>query len=119
MCPGNHESGGKRLSGKTRKGSRWLWQALVEAAHAAARTKTTYFGAQYRRLAARRGGNKAVIAVGHSILIIVYHLLKQGGTYADLGPAYFDKVGSEQLQRRLVHRLEALGYHVNVTPIAA
>ena len=117
MCPGNHESGGKRFSGKTRKGSRWLREALVEAAHAAARTKATYLGAQYQRLAARRGDNKAVIAVGHSILVIVYHLLQDGGTYEDLGPTYFDQLGREQVQRRLVRRLEAMGNVVTVTPL--
>ena len=119
MCPGNHESGGKRFSGKTRKGSRWLREALVEAAHAAARAKTTYLGAQYQHLAARRGGNKAVIAVGHSILVIVYHLLKDGGVYEDLGPTYFDELGREQVQRRLVRRLEAMGNVVTVTPLQA
>jgi transposase len=74
MCPGNHESAGKRLSGKTRKGNSWLRKLLVEAAHAAAHTKNTYLSTQYHRLAARRGKKKAMIAVGHSILVIVYHM---------------------------------------------
>lgn len=115
MCPGSHESGGKRLSGKTRKGSKWLREALVEAAHAAARARTTYLGAQYQRLAARRGGNKAAVAVGHTILVIIYHLLRDGGTYTDLGPRYFDQRDQERVQRRLVSRLESLGYTVHVT----
>jgi transposase len=115
MCPGSHESGGKRLSGKTRKGSKWLREALVEAAHAAARARTTYLGAQYQRLAARRGGNKAAVAVGHTILVIIYHLIRDGGTYTDLGPRYFDQRDQERVQRRLVRRLESLGYTVQVT----
>ena len=78
LCPGNHESAGKRHSGKTRKGSPWLRACLVQAAHAAARTKGTYLAAQYRRLAARRGRAKAAVAVAHSILIIVYHVLTEG-----------------------------------------
>lgn len=85
MCPGNHESAGKRQSGKTRKGNRALRAALVEAAQAAGRSKRTYLGAQFRRLAARRGKKKAAVAVGHSILIIVYHLLTEGTSYQDLG----------------------------------
>ena len=71
MCPGNHESGGKRLHGKTRKGSRWLRQILVEIAHVASKTKTTYLAAQYRRIAARRGKKRALMAVGHTVLTIV------------------------------------------------
>ena len=85
LCPGNHESAGKRRSGKTRKGSPWLRACLVQAAHAAARTKGTYLAAQYRRLAARRGRAKAAVAVAHTILIIVYHLLTEGTVYRDLG----------------------------------
>jgi transposase len=72
MCPGHDESGGKRLSGKTRKGSRWLRQVLVEAAHVAAKTQQTYLAAQYQRIAARRGKKRALIALGHTILVIVY-----------------------------------------------
>src|SRR5262245_17974126 len=75
MCPGHHESAGKRLSGKTRKGSRWRRQVLVEAAHVAAKTKQTYLAAQYRRIAARRGKKRARMALGHTILIIVYDVL--------------------------------------------
>ena len=77
MCPGNHESAGKRQSGKTRKGSPWLRALLVQAAHAAARTKGTYLAAQYRRLAARRGKSRAAVAVGHTILVIAFHLLRR------------------------------------------
>jgi transposase len=118
MCPGNHESAGKRTSGRTRKGNRWLRTALVEAAHAAGHTKHTYLAAQYHRLAARRGRKKAVVAVGHSILTIVYHLLARPEPYQDLGAAYLDGRDRERLQRRLVGRLETLGFKVNLEPAA-
>jgi transposase len=113
MCPGNHESAGKRLSGKTRKGSPWLRQALVEAAHSVGRTKT-YLGAQYHRLAARRGKKKAAIAVAHSILVIIYHVLKRREPYCELGANYFDERDRQAVERRLVHRLERLGYIVQL-----
>jgi transposase len=112
LCPGNHQSAGKRRSGKTRKGSPWLRAALAEAAQAAGRTKGTYLGAQYRRLAARRGKKKAAIAVAHSILRIAYQLLKHRTTYCDLGHDYFDKRDQQGVERRLVQRLEGLGYKV-------
>jgi len=118
LCPGHHESAGKRASGKTRKGNRALRTALVEAAKAARRTRETYLGAQYRRLAARRGPNKAAVAVAHSILVIAYHLLKDGGTYDDLGADFFDRRDQDALERRLVHRLEALGNKVTVEKVA-
>lgn len=114
MCPGNHESGGKRLSGRTRKGSRWLRQVLIEAAHAAARSKTTYLGAQYRRLAARRGTKKAIIALGHTILVMVYHVLTRREPYRDLGSNYFDEHDRQAVERRLVRRLEKLGLTVSI-----
>jgi len=118
MCPGNHESAGKRRSGKTRKGSPWLRALLVQAAHAGARKKDTYLGAQYRRLAARRGKSRAAVAVGHAILIIAYHLLRDGTDYHDLGPRYFDERDRRAVERRLVHRLEGLGYTVSLQPAA-
>jgi transposase len=119
MCPGNNESAGKRRSGKTRKGSPWLRAALVEAAQAAGRTKQLYLGAQYRRLAIRRGTKRAVVAVGHSILVIAYHVLQRDTCYDDLGPQYFDDRDRQAVQRRLVRRLEALGYKVALQPTAA
>ncbi len=119
MCPGNNESAGKRLSGRTRKGNRYLRSALVEAAHAAARSKNSYLGAQFHRLCARRGANKATIAVGHSILVIAYHLLKEPESiYRDLGLHYFDERDRQATERRLVHRLEGLGYRVTLEPAA-
>jgi transposase len=114
MCPGNHESAGKRLSGKTRKGNSWLRKLLVEAAHAAAHTKNTYLSTQYHRLAARRGKKKAMIAVGHSILVIIYHMLQQQKGYEELGGNYFDERQRQITERRLVRRLEQLGYEVSL-----
>ncbi|MEA2529843.1 MAG: transposase [Thermomicrobiales bacterium] len=119
MCPGHHESAGKRQSGKTRKGSPWLRALLVQAAHAAARTKGTYLAAQYRRLAARRGKSRAAVAVGHTILVIAFHLLRDGTTYRDLGSTYFDQLDRQHVERRLVHRLHDLGYRVTLEPLAA
>lgn len=115
MCPGNNESAGKRKTGKTRKGSKWLRQVLTEAAHGAAATKNTYLGALYRRLAPRRGTRKALVAVGHAILVIVYHVLKRGEPYRDLGANYFDERDQQNVRNRLVRRLQQLGYQVNLT----
>jgi len=120
MCPGNNESAGKHRSGKTRKGNRYLQAALVEAAQAAFRKKESYLATQGHRLAARRGKKKAVVAVGHTLLVIVYHLLKHPESiYQDLGMHYFDQRDHEMIQRRLVKRLEGLGYRVTIEPIAA
>jgi transposase len=114
VCPGNNESAGKRLSGTTRHGNRWLCGVLVQAAHAAAHTKDTYLAAQYRRIASRRGSKRAAIAVAHSILVIIYHLLRDGTTYQDLGANYFDERERQSVEHRLVHRLERLGYQVTL-----
>jgi transposase len=119
MCPGHNESAGKRKSGKTRKGKAWLRTALVEAAHASGRARHTYLGAQYHRLITRRGKKKAVIAVGHTILTIAYHLLTRGTIYEDLGVTYFDERDRARVERRLVGRLEALGYTVQLDHSAA
>jgi transposase len=119
MCPGNNESGGKRRSGKTTKGNPWLRAALVEAAHAAGRTRDTYLSAQYRRLASRRGKKRAAVAVGHTILVIAYHLLQRSCGYEELGGDYFDKRDRQAVERRLVRRLEGLGYKVSLDPVAA
>ncbi len=116
MCPGNNESGGKRLSGKTRKGSPWLRSALVEAAHGAIHCKDSYLSAQYQRLVIRRGGKKATIAVGHTLLVIIYHLLLEDKDYEELGGNYFDEWDRLAVQKRLVRRLEKLGYEVKLEP---
>jgi transposase len=117
MCPGQDESAGKRRSGKTRPGSPFLRAALAEAAWAAGRTKDTHLGAQMRRLAARRGKKRAVVAVGHSILVIAYHLLRDRTVYAELGSAYVERRDPAALQRRLVRGLERLGLKVTVEPL--
>ena len=114
VCPGNEESAGKRLRSATRHGNRWLRRALTEAAWAASRTKHSYFAAQYRRLATRRGKKRALMAVGHSILITAYHILKDQREYKDLGRDYFDRLDPDRLQRYLVRRLESLGLQVTV-----
>jgi transposase len=119
MCPGNRESAGKRQSGKTRKGSPWLRAILVQAAHAAGRTKGTYLSAQYRRLTARRGRNRAAIAVGHTLLVIICHMIQRGTEYEDLGPQHFEERDRQGTERRLVRRLEGLGYTVVLEPRVA
>jgi transposase len=119
ICPGNKESGGKRLSGKTRNGNIWLRHVLFEVAHAASKTKDTYLSAQYRRLATRRGKQRALIALGHSILVSAYYILTRRVPYRELGPLYFDILDRQRVQQRLVQRLERLGYSVNLQPLAA
>lgn len=118
ICPGNNESAGKRYNGQTRKGNKWLRQALMEAAHGAIRTKDTYLTAQYRRLAARRGKKRALVAVAHSILTIVYYVLKRREPYRELGGNYFDERDRKAVERRLVARLEHLGNQVVLRPVA-
>jgi transposase len=121
VCPGNQESAGKRSSGRIRKGNVWLREVLVEAAHSSGRVKDTYLAAQYHRLTARRGRKRAVIAVAHTLLVIVYHLLTREQDYVDLGSSYFDERDRQAVQRRLVQRLEAMGLKVTVespTPAA-
>ena len=118
LCPGQHESAGKRHSGRTRHGNASLRTALVEAAQAASHTKATYLAAQFHRLAARRGRKKAAIAVAHSILVIAYHLLARGTTYQDLGVHYFEERDRRAVERRAVRRLEGLGFKVILEPAA-
>jgi transposase len=112
VAPGNNESAGKRRSGKTRKGDRALRVGLVQAAQAAAHTRKTYLAAQYHRLAARRGRKRAIMAVAHSILTIAYHLILRHENYKELGANYFDQLNPEGTAKRLVKRLEKLGYQV-------
>jgi transposase len=114
MCPGNNESAGKRRTGRTRKGSPWLRHCLIEAAHGAAHTKNKYLSSQYHRLAARRGKKKALVAVGHSILVIAYHLLTRKGAYSDLGANYFDERDRQAVTNRCLNRLQKLGYKVTL-----
>ncbi len=120
LCPGNNESAGKHFSGQTRKGSKWLRMALVEAAKAASRSKGTYLAAQYARLKGRRGHKRATIAVAHSILVIAYYVLERGEPYSDLGADYFaDRQSSEAYRNRLVRQLERLGHKVILEPADA
>lgn len=114
MCPGNNESAGKRKSGKTTKGNQYLRTALVQAAWAASRTKETYLSAQYQRLVKRMGKNKALVAVGHSILVMIYHVLTRRQSYQEMGGDYFDRRNVEAQKARLIHKLEALGLRVTV-----
>jgi transposase len=114
MCPGNNESGGKRKSSKTPKGNKWLRRVLVEAAWAGARTKGSYLAAQYQRLGARRGKKRAIVAVGRTILIAAYHILKEKVEYKDLGGNYFDQRNREQTAKYLVKRLQSLGYEIDL-----
>ncbi len=114
MCPGNKVSAGKRLSGKTGKGSRWLRAALLEAAHGASHSQGTYLGEQYRRLSKRIGKKKALVAVAHSILVIIYHILKEEKTYHELGSTYFEEREHDAVKRRALRSLERLGYDVSL-----
>jgi transposase len=116
MCSGNNESGGKRKSGKTTKGNRWLREVLVQSAWAASHTKQTYLSAQFWRLAARRGRKRAAVAVGHTLLVMIYHVLKKQTTYRELGGDYFDRLDAERTTRGLVKRLERLGHKVLLEP---
>ncbi|MBI2526326.1 MAG: IS110 family transposase [Candidatus Rokubacteria bacterium] len=117
ICPGNHESAGKRKSGKTRKGDRWLRATLVECARGAVRAKKSYLAAQYHRLARRRGDKTAIVAVGHSILVAAWHILREGVPYRDLGGDHFGRLNREQLVRYHTRRLADLG--VVVPPASA
>jgi transposase len=122
MCPGNNESAGKHGSGRTRKGSKWLRSALTEAGKAAARTKGSYLNAQYYRLKGRRGPGRATIAVGHSVLVVAYHLLDRKVAYHDLGEEYFQQrqqQAADRYAKRLVRQLEQLGHKVTLEPANA
>jgi transposase len=118
VCPGNHESAGKRLSGKTRKGNPWLRRLLLQAANAVSHQKQGYLAAQYRRIAARRGKKRAAMAVAHSILVIIYHLLRHGTTYEERGASFFEERDRQAAQQRLIRQLERLGNRVTVEPLA-
>ena len=119
MCPGNHESAGKRTSGKTRKGSKWLPRALTEAAHGAAPTKRRRRSAlarDYRRLVARRGKKKAAVAVGHRILVIAYHVLRDRQEYREPTPLALDEHRRLRARNRALDQLRQLGFEVTLTP---
>jgi transposase len=114
LCPGNRQSGGRRYATRSRKGNRALKGALCQAGQAAGRSRNSYLGAQYRRIASRRGSKRAALAAGPSILKISYHMIARGTEYKDLGPDYFDRRNQDAVKRRLVERWEKLGYQVQV-----
>jgi transposase len=116
LCPGNFESAGKRLSGKTRKGSAFLRRCLPNAAWPVSTKKSSYLSALFRRIAARRGNKRAILAVAHAMLVIAYYLLKRKEEYEELGVNYFDQLNAEGLRRSLVRRLERLGHQVILHP---
>jgi transposase len=118
-CPGNNRTGGKRRSGRPTKGNRWLGEVLTECAWAAARSRDTYLAAQYWRLARRIGKKKAAMAVGHSILVIAWHLLTNDCDYQDLGGDFFVRRDADRARQRAVAQLQALGYQVTLEPLAA
>lgn len=119
LCPGHHESAGKRKSGRTRKGNRWLKTAFVQAAWSAQRAAGTYMQAHFRRVRSRRGAKKAAVAVGHSLFVRCFELVAHGTEYAELGGDYYDQRRKDAVTRRMVQRLEELGYAVTLTPKAA
>jgi transposase len=119
VCPGNDQSAGKRRSGRTRKGSKWLRATLTESALAATRTKNTYLAARYRRLRGRRGHTKAVTAISHAILTAAWHMLQTGELYRDLGADYYTRRNPDRLTKRLVRQLEELGHNVILEPLPA
>jgi transposase len=114
ICPGNNESAGKRMSGRTRKGNVHLKATLVEAANAAVRTKGSYLRDKYFRLKARRGHKRAIVAIAHKILVAVHHILARKIPYKDLGETYLDALDQRRVAANLVRRLERLGYQVTV-----
>ena len=114
ICPGNNESAGKRKSGASGHGNRWLRAILVQVAWAASHKKGSYFQAQYRRLAGRRGKKRAIVAVAHSILTVTYYILKEQRTYKDLGGDHFDRISRDRIRRYHVKRLQDLGYNVEL-----
>ncbi|MCY3020176.1 MAG: IS110 family transposase [Planctomycetota bacterium] len=118
ICSGNHESAGKRRSGRIAHGNRWLRRALTQAAWAASHTKHTYLSAYFRRLAGRRGKKRALIALAHSLLVTIYYMLRDGQSYQDLGADYLDRLHPERLAKGLVRRLQKLGYAVELTAAA-
>lgn len=119
VCPGNNQSGGRRKSGKSHRGNRWVKGVLTELAWAATRTKHTYASALYRRLMIHRGKKRALVAVAHHLLEAVWHMLTLGALYRELGPDYFDRLDHDRLKRNLVRRLQKLGYTVDVQPASA
>jgi len=118
MAPGNHQSGGKRKKSRCPDGNRHIRSLLTQTGWAASRTKKTYFKSQYHRLAKRRGKKRAALALGHSQLVIAFHLIRDGGVYEDLGPDHFDKLQQQRHAQHLAQRLRRMGYQVTLLPAA-
>lgn len=119
MCPGNHESAGRRKGGRTRKGNVYLKTALVTAAMRAGRLRDGYLAAKHRRLRVRRGSMRASVAVGHTMLVAIYHMLNDGTEYQDLGAAHLDRMDRDRSAKHLLRRLEDMGFEVQLTEKAA
>jgi len=119
LCPGNNESAGRRRSGKSHRGNRWIKGLMTEIAWAASRTKNTYCGAFYRRLVSHRGKKRALVALANQLLQVVWHMLTHQQNYQELGADYFDRLHQKQLTRSLVRRLKKLGHKVSIEPVAA
>ena len=119
LCPGNNESAGKRKSGKTAKGNKVLRTTLITCAHAAVKVKGSFFSAQFARISAHRGSKRAYVAVAHSMLIAIYHVLSTGEVYRDLGSNYYNQFNKERKANSMVKRLKALGYEVTLATATA
>jgi transposase len=119
VCPGNKASGGKRMRTRVRKGNPWLKRSTTEAAWAASRSKRSYLGARYSQLKATKGHKRAIVALAHEIILIIYYMLTRGRDYHDLGVAYLERWDKEASQRRATRQLQRLGFQVDLTPIAA
>ena len=117
ICPGSHETGGKQLGGPTGKGNPWLKATLIEAAKAASRTRASFFHAKRNRLVKRMGANKANVAIAHTLLRLIYRMIKTGVTYREAGSDFYDERGRETIQRHLVKRLKKLDFHVEITDL--
>jgi transposase len=118
VCPGQNESAGKRMSATTRDGDRWLRRALCQASWAASHKKNCYFAGQFKRIAARRGAKRALVAVAHAILVVIYTMMRTGQSYRELGGDYLERIHKDQLQKYYVRRLQSLGFTVSVLPAA-
>ena len=117
LCPGNRESGGKRMSGRTRKANRYVRRAMCQAAWAASHTKNTYLSAFYRRMQVRKGPQKAVMALAHHMITVVYNVVARGEEYVEMGGDYYDRRNKPKAVSRMVSRLMKLGYQVTLTPM--
>jgi transposase len=116
LCPGNHESGGKRLSNRTRQGNRWLRRALTQSAWGASHKKDCYLAAFFYRQAAKQGVRKAIVSLAHRILVIAFCLLRDGAEYQELGGDFFDQLNPVRTRNRLIRRLQRLGVAVTLAP---